>query len=59
MEKMTNTTIAKFLEMHSIPYFIETGRVFADSMFGDTEIFEEVIEVTNWSRKQLLQWLGY
>ncbi|NBH61998.1 hypothetical protein D1155_10085 [Anaerotruncus sp. 80] len=59
MDKMTNTTVAKILEMHSVLYFIEAGRVFADSMFGGTEIFEEVIDVSDWSRKQLLHWLGY
>lgn len=51
--------IAKILEAHSVPYFIENSKIFTDSMISGTEIFESVIDVTEYSRDELYEWLGY
>ena len=51
--------ITKILNTHSVPYFIENSRILADSMLSGTEIFESVIDVTEVSRDELYEWLGY
>lgn len=56
---MTNTKIAKILDMHSVPYFEKDGKIFADSMIAGTETFEEVEDLTGASKSELLAWLGY
>lgn len=53
-------TIVKILELHFIPYMITgDGRILADSMIGGTRKFEITEDVTDWSRRQLYDWLGY
>ena len=49
--------IAKILESHSIPYRIEGGRIYADSMeaFAPTEY----IDLTDYTGAELYAWLGY
>lgn len=56
---MTNEKICKILGLHSVPYFVKDGRVFADSMLSGTETFEIVEDLTNISRRALYFWLGY
>ena len=56
---MTNEKIANILEKHYIPYFERDNRIYADSMCGGTAIFEEVEDLTGYSRQELLDWLGY
>lgn len=56
---MNNQQIIKILDAHSIPYKIEDGHVIADSMLADADLFEETVDVTGWTKKQLLDWLGY
>lgn len=56
---MKNETIRKILELHSIPCYEQNGRVYADTMLSGSEIFEEVEDLTGWTRKQLYDWLGY
>lgn len=51
--------IAKVLDAHSVPYRIESGRILADSMIAGTELFEEVEDLTDYSRTELYDWLGY
>jgi hypothetical protein len=56
---MTNEKIANILEKHYIPYFEQDNRIYADSMQVGTAIFEEVEDLTGYSRHELLAWLGY
>ncbi len=56
---MENLAIEKILKAHSVPYYEKNGRIFADSMLAGTEIFEEVEDVTGFSKKKLYEWLGY
>lgn len=58
-QTMTNEKICKILDLHSVPYFVKDGRVFADSMIAFTELFEIVEDLTNISRRDLYHWLGY
>ena len=50
--------IAKILDLHSVPYFIEGGRIYADSMeaFAPTVKY---IDMTDYTRSELYAWLGY
>lgn len=56
---MTITQISKILDLHSVPYYTENGRIYADSMESSLLLWDKVINVTNWTRRQLLDWLGY
>lgn len=56
---MTAERIAKILEQHSVPFYEQNGRIYADSMIGGTELFEEIIDVTEWTADELFDWLGY
>ena len=56
---MTITQISKILDLHSVPYFIENGRIYADSMNSLVLLWDQVIDLTNYTRRQLLDWLGY
>ena len=58
-EKMNINFIAKILKQHSIPFFIKSDEIFADSMIAGTKVFEEVENVTNFTVAQLRSWLGY
>jgi len=51
--------IAKILDLHSVPHFTKDGRIYADSMQAFTELFEEVEDLTDFSRSELYSWLGY
>jgi hypothetical protein len=56
---MTPAQIKQILKDHSVPYYELNGNIYADSGIGGTGIFEEVENVTTWSRKELFDWLGY
>jgi hypothetical protein len=56
---MTAERIAKILEQHGTPFYEQNGRIYADSMLSGTKLFEEIIDVTEWTRSELLRWLGY
>lgn len=56
---MTIEQICKILDLHSVPHYEKDGRVYADSMVAFTEVFQEVEDVTDWSRGELYSWLGY
>lgn len=56
---MTIEYIIKVLCQHSIPFKIEGNRIYADSMFAGTETFEQVEDVTDWTKSELYAWLGY
>jgi hypothetical protein len=56
---MSINTITRILDQHGIPYMIQNNQVLADSMVAFTPLFSETINVTNYTRAQLLEWLGY
>ena len=56
---MKLSTICKILDAHGVPYRIRDGRIEADSMEAYTETFEEVEDVTDFTRTELFDWLGY
>lgn len=56
---MTHTQIIRILNFHGVPHFEENGRIYADSMIAFTKKFEIVEDITNWTRRELLTWLGY
>lgn len=56
---MTIKDIALVLEVHSIPCYIENGRIFADTMDAAKADFEEVVDLTDYTCSQLYVWLGY
>lgn len=51
--------IENILKAHSVPYYIENGCIYADSMKADTEVFEHIKNVTDWNKRKLYIWLGY
>ena len=56
---MTEKHITRILDQHSVPYMISDGRILADSMIAFTELFEETVDVTEYTKGQLYAWLGY
>lgn len=56
---MSSKNIRTLLKSHSIPFYERGGRIYADSMISGTELFEIVEDVTEWTRGELLGWLGY
>lgn len=56
---MSTKAITSILNDHGVPYFWDNGNIYADSMISGTAIFEQVENVTSWSRQQLYIWLGY
>ena len=56
---MTNQQIGRLLDLHSVPYYEENGHIFADSMDSFRQLWDEVIDLTNYTRRQVLDWLGY
>lgn len=56
---MSIPSIAKILDSHSVPYFINNGHIYADSMVAFSALFDEVVEMTCWSCDEIYSWLGY
>lgn len=57
---MTITSIKSILDAHGVPNFITAaGRIFADSMIAGSAPFEDVEDLTDYTRAELLAWLGY
>lgn len=56
---MTEKQITTILKQHSVPYMIQDGRILADSMQAFTPVFYETVDVTNYTMRQLYDWLGY
>lgn len=57
--KTKTERIARILELHGVPYYIKDGRIYADSMYADMQLFEEVVDLTDCTRPELYDWLGY
>ena len=51
--------IQTILDAHGVPNFIASGRIYADSMIAFTAPFEEIEDLTDYSRADLFAWLGY
>lgn len=51
--------IAEILTLHSVPYRIEGGRIYADTMAAGSDPFEETADLTDYTCSQLYAWLGY
>jgi len=56
---MSIIKIQTILDAHGMPNFIAAGRIFADSMGAFTAPFEEIEDLTDYSRAELFAWLGY
>lgn len=56
---MKTERIAEILALHAIPYAIQDGRIYADTMACGTAAFKEVEDLTDFTRSQLYAWLGY
>ena len=58
---MNAETIKRILEDHSIRYMEIDGYIVAYEEWTDTAGHSGInlIDVTNWNRKQLFDWLGY
>lgn len=57
VEHMSNKAICKMLRLHNINFYEENNHVFADN--GGKMLFDRVIDLTGYSRLNLLAWLGY
>lgn len=51
--------IKSVLDAHGVPNFIADGRIYADSMIAHTSPFEEIEDLTDYTRAELFAWLGY
>lgn len=56
---MSIKAIGKMLDLHSVPWYEENGHIYADSMLAKHQLWDIVEDLTNYSRRQLLDWLGY
>lgn len=56
---MALNQIAHVLDLHGIPYYIERGRIFADTCEAFADLFADVADLTGYTYRQLLDWLGY
>lgn len=56
---MSISKIQSILDSHGVPNFISAGRIFADSMGAFAAPFEEIEDVTDFTRAELYAWLGY
>jgi len=56
---MSNTAISRILDVHNIQYYIENGRLYADTMEGGTQPYERTEDLSGISKSDLYLWLGY
>lgn len=56
---MTTLQIKRILDLHGVPHYEKDGHIYADSMISGNKTFEEVLDVTNWTKSHLAAWLGY
>ena len=57
---MTIKKITDILSLHYINYSVRDGRVFAEEHWTSADgSGTDIIDVTDYSLKQLLSWLGY
>lgn len=51
--------IQRILENHNVPFYTWHGRIIADAMSAGVPVFDETVDVTDWSIRELYEWLGY
>lgn len=51
--------IKSILDAHGVPNYISGGRIYADTMEAYAESFAAVEDLTDYTRAELLAWLGY
>ena len=56
---MPISKIAHILSLHSVPFFVRNGRIYADTMQAFTALFAEVEDLTDYTPAELRAWLGY
>lgn len=57
---MSEKVIKKILDLHYINHKTINGRLFAEKVYTQNGVAgSEWLDVTNWSKKKLLEWLGY
>jgi hypothetical protein len=56
---MNNTQLQKILDMHSIRWELRTERLYAMDVVMGSSYRMERVDVTGFSREQILRWLGY
>lgn len=56
---MAIVKITAILDRHGVPYLVRDSRILADSMEAQTALFSELIDLTDTTPAQLLEWLGY
>ena len=57
---MSEKIIKKILDLHYINYKTINGRIFVEEIYTQNGVAgSEWLDVTNWSKKKLLEWLGY
>ena len=50
----------KLLEAHGIKAIIKDGRILAEDVAcKDGDVTRRWVDITDWSRRQLAEWLGY
>ena len=55
--KLQKTAI--ILGSHNVPYCVKDGRIFADTMRVDAKPLEKIEDVTDFTKIELYEWLGY
>ena len=56
---MAIAKIQSILDAHGVPNYISGGRIYADTMEAYAEEFAAVEDLTDYTRADLLAWLGY
>lgn len=56
---MSNQQITKILDLHSANWYEENGHIICDVPYAHSLLWDHVIDVTGYSRRQLLDFLGY
>ena len=57
---MSEKVIKKILDLHYINHKTINGSLFAEEVYTQNGVAgSEWLDVTNWSKKKLLEWLGY
>lgn len=59
---MTNAQISKILALHSVSSYEDSGHIYAVGIYtirGQEGAFEDVVDMTGWSRHDVYNWLGY
>lgn len=52
--------IAKILDLHYINYNIDNNRIIAEEVYTkDGKLYIDKIDITNYTKRELYNWLGY